>query len=100
MKKQTSHTATAWTRLARVARDAPALDNGMPFGFSTRVVAAWSSQPQAATWEMMEWFTWRALALALIVTLGSAALSYDGLSKVLANETAQAGAFIDDLINL
>jgi hypothetical protein len=72
----------------------------MPFGFSTRVVAAWSSQPQAATWEMMEWFTWRALALALIVTLGSAALSYDGLSKVLANETAQAGAFIDDLINL
>ena len=48
----------------------------------------------------MEWFTWRALALAVIVVAGSAALSYDGLSTMLANETAQASAFIDDLINL
>ena len=89
----------AWTRLVRAAKNAPPETAEMPFGFSTRVVSRWSAQPQESTWAMMEWFTWRALAVAMFFMLGSVALGYNGISDVLANETAQASAFIDDLIN-
>lgn len=98
--KHPGNIQNAWARLAQRAKAAPSRDDAMPFGFSTRVLSAWNARPQEATWAMMEWFTWRALAVAVIVVAGSAALSYDGLSTMLANETAQASAFIDDLINL
>jgi hypothetical protein len=98
--KHSGNSQNAWAKLAQRTQAEPQSDDAMPFGFSTRVVAAWNARPQEATWAMMEWFTWRALALAMIIAIGSAAISYDGLSTVLANETSQASAFIDDLINL
>ena len=97
MNKQ-NNIKTAWGRLSRAAAKAPPEPCGPPFGFSTRVIAHWRNAPQEVAWAMMEWFTWRGLAVAMLVLLGSAALSYDGISAVMANETAQVGDFINDLI--
>lgn len=94
----TDNSASAWGRLVRLAGRADEETPVMPLGFSTRVIAHWKAQPQEASWAMMEWFTWRALAVAALLVLGSAALGFEGLSSVLANETAQAGSFIDDLM--
>jgi hypothetical protein len=35
-----------WNRLAEQARQDPDEDNGVPYGFTTRVVAAWKSSPR------------------------------------------------------
>ena len=88
----------AWARLARKAMQAPDEEITIPLGFSTRVVARWQARPQETAWAMMEWFTWRAVAVAMLVMLGTAALGYEGISTLISNETSQVGDFINDII--
>lgn len=81
-----------WSRLAAVARQAPD-DRSVsaPFGFAARVAAlAAGSEPRFTA--MVERFAWRALGVAALVALVSAATSYPAL-RGLASSAAD-----DDLL--
>jgi hypothetical protein len=89
-----------WPTLAFLASQAPEPDAEAPFGFATRVVAQWKSHPREASVALLEWLTMRGLAVAVVILLGSAALSYDTLLGVFTGETALAGGWIDSLLTL
>ena len=94
----------AWPRLAAHVRasqeDAPLPAADAPLGFATRVVAQWKSHPREASVALLEWLTLRGLAVAVVILLGSAALSYDTLIGVFTGETAMAGGWLDSLLPL
>ena len=92
----------AWPRLAAHVNALPAAQHDVepPLGFATRVVAQWKSNPREASVALLEWLTLRGLAVAVIILLGSAALSYDTLVGVFTGETALAGGWFDSLLTL
>jgi hypothetical protein len=84
---------------ARASQDTQS-DAEVPFGFATRVVAQWKTHPREVSVALLEWLTMRGLAVAVVILLGSAALSYDTLLGVFTGETALAGGWIDSLLTL
>ena len=69
-----------WRKLVAVARLAPAQPPvDLPMGFSTRVAAQGLAQ-RRQTADFLGLWAWRALALALVVMLSSAAVSYRSLA--------------------
>lgn len=101
-RQRQNSTEHAWPRLAaRVRTTATAEPEAeAPFGFATRVVAQWKTHPREASVALLEWLTMRGLAVAVVILLGSAALSYDTLLGVFTGETALAGGWIDSLLTL
>lgn len=69
----------------------------MPFGFATRVVAAWNANRRETTLAAFEWLTWRGLAVALLIFAGSAAFGYETVSDVFGGEASLVGGWIDML---
>ncbi|QIF00329.1 hypothetical protein [Roseimicrobium sp. ORNL1] len=92
----------AWPRLAARASTSPAVQPAAeaPLGFATRVVAQWKSHPREASFALLEWLALRGVAVAVVILLGSAALSYDTLFGIFTGETALAGGWIDSLLTL
>lgn len=93
----------AWPRLATKVRATQVSQAGpeeAPFGFTTRVVAQWKTHPREASVALLEWLTMRGLAVAVLILLGSAALSYDTLLGIFTGETALAGGLLDSLLTL
>ncbi len=90
----------SWNRLARLAAQAPADAADLPFGFGTRVVAAWKSSPAEGYFAALEGLTWRGLAVAVLIFGGCAAFGYDSLVSTMSGEAAQAGSYLSDLFGL
>jgi hypothetical protein len=93
--KPTRPSEQAWTKLARLAADAPAEPADVPFGFAGRVVAQWKSNRRESTLAAFEWLTLRGLAVALIIFVGSAAFGYETLAEVVAGETSMVSGWMD-----
>ena len=87
--------AHAWSRLARLAAQASPEPGSLPFGFASRVVAAWKSDRRETTLAAFEWLTWRGLAVALVIFAGSAAFGYETVTGVFAGETSLVGEWLD-----
>ena len=78
----------AWNRLAPIAARAPEEPADLPLGFATRTVANWKSHPGERVASMMEFFTWRGLALAMLILIGTVAIGYDAVSGFVAGDTS------------
>ena len=69
-----------WLKLVAVARRAPVEEyEALPLGFSTRVAALGLAQPRERV-DVLGLWAWRALALALVAMLSSAAATYPTLA--------------------
>ena len=90
----------AWARLARNAAQAPADVTAVPFGFATRVVAAWKSSPSEGFFAALEGLTWRGVAVAVAIFGGCAALGYDSVLSAMSGEADLAGSIFSDLLGL
>ena len=78
----------AWNKLARTAARAPEEEVELPLGFATRVIANWKSQASEGLLNTLEALTWRGLAVAMVIVIGSAALGYDALSGFLSGDAS------------
>ncbi len=84
-----------WYQLARLARQAPPEPHPeMPFGFDTRVVAAWQAQ-----WGLIEGPPWAALlrtalVCAAVIMLLSLAMTYRSQAPGDLDELATADSMI------
>ena len=76
----------AWNKLARSAAAAPTEAAELPHGFATRVLAHWRAQPGERLFSTMEFLTWRGLAVAMLILVGSVALGYDALSGFISGD--------------
>ena len=90
----------SWNRLARLAAGAPPEAAEMPYGFATRVAAAWKASPSEGIFAALEGLTWRGLAVALVIFGGCAALGYDSFVSAISGDAAQAGSYLSDLLGL
>lgn len=80
-----------WLKLVAAARRAPAEESAaLPVGFATRVAAQGLAQRREAG-DFLGLWAWRALALALVVMVSSAAASYPALAG-----TSSADDDLDD----
>jgi len=59
-----------------------------PLAFATRVIANWKSQASEGLLNTLESFTWRGLAVAAVILIGSVAFGYDALSGFLTGDTS------------
>lgn len=82
-----------WSRLAAAARQAPeARETAAPYGFSTRVAALAFAQERAPV-SLLERFSLRALGVACLLAVVSAAVNYSAVANAL---TEQEGLTTDD----
>jgi hypothetical protein len=76
-----------WARLTAAARRAPGLaETVAPFGFSTRVAALAFTQERAPT--LLERFSLRALGVACLLAVISAAANYSAVANALSEQEA------------
>jgi hypothetical protein len=87
----------AWNKVAQLAAAAPADAADAPFGFASRVVAAWQANRRETTLAAFEWLTLRGLAVALLIFAGSAAFGYETVSEVFTGETSVVSGWVDML---
>jgi hypothetical protein len=87
----------AWNKVAQLAAAAPADVANAPFGFASRVVAAWQANRRETTLAAFEWLTLRGLAVALLIFAGSAAFGYETVSEVFTGETSVVSGWVDML---
>jgi hypothetical protein len=90
-------TEQAWNKLAHSAARAPETAMELPLGFATRVVANWKAQTAEALLNTMESLTWRSLAVAMVILLGTAALGYDALSGFISGDATVPGDIVPAL---
>ncbi len=93
-------TDQAWTKLAHSAARAPDDAAELPLGFATRVVANWKAQAGEALINTMESLTWRGLAVAMVILVGTAALGYDALSGFIKGDTSVTEDMVPSLSSL
>lgn len=90
---------SGWQNLVSAARKVrDERDTSAPYGFSTRVVALAMASSPVATVSLFERFSWRALGLAGLLAIASAATSYPLVAStsdedILSNDTAVAALF-------
>lgn len=73
---------SAWDRLAAAARQATDdRDTKAPYGFATRVAALAMAREGVSTGALFERFSWRALGIAGILALISAASNYSAVAS-------------------
>ncbi len=87
----------AWSRLSRLAGPVTAENTDLPFGFASRVVAAWQANRRETTLAAFEWLILRTLAVALLIFAGSAAFGYETLAGVITGETPVVDGWLDML---
>jgi hypothetical protein len=82
-----------WSRLTAAARLAPQTgETGAPYGFATRVAALALAQERVAP-SLLERFSLRALGVACLLAVVSAATNYSAIANALAE---QEGIVNDD----
>jgi hypothetical protein len=74
-----------WQAALEAARRAPARDDTVPFGFAGRVAALRHSNPSGSTFLLWWTFTWRAIGVAAVVLLASAAMNWSSSSDSALN---------------
>lgn len=91
------HPSTPWRRLVGRARGfIDSRDTSAPFGFAGRVAAlAWQGRASPAA--LFERFALKALTIACLLAIGSAALNY---SALLPPETAEDETVLEDPIGV
>ena len=78
-----------WARLTAAARRAPQTgETAAPYGFATRVAALAFTQERVAS--LFERFSLRALGVACLLALVSAAANYSAVTNVLAEDEGVA----------
>jgi hypothetical protein len=87
----------AWNKVAQLAAAAPADAADAPFGFASRVVAAWQANRRETTLAAFESLTLRGLAVALLIFAGSAAFGYETVSEMFTGETSVVSGWVDML---
>jgi hypothetical protein len=87
----------AWSRLSRLAGPVTAEDTNLPFGFASRVVAAWHANRRETTLAAFEWLTLRTLAVGLLIFAGSAAFGYETLANVITGGPPVVDGWLDML---
>lgn len=88
---------TAWSKISRIAALSPQDSLEPPFGFATRVVAAWKADRREGPLAAFEWLTLRGLAVAFVIFAGSAAFGYDTVADVVVGEASIIGGWLDVL---
>jgi hypothetical protein len=90
-----------WNKLARNAGSAPEREIGEPpIGFATRVIAGWNSRSPESIWNVLDFFTWRSVAVAAVILAGSVMLGYDALSDFVSGETSLPEEMVQPISNL
>jgi hypothetical protein len=84
-----------WQSVLDAARCAPCRDDTAPFGFASRVVALRRSNPAGSTFVLWWKFTWRAIGVAAVVLLASAAMNWSA-----SNDSALNPAIADSMSDL
>ena len=97
---QPNPTTNAWSTLSRLAALAPAETPEAPFGFASRVVAAWRADRRENRLATFEWLTLRGMAVAMVILAGSAAMGYDTLAGVFTGEASLVGGGWLDILSL
>jgi hypothetical protein len=90
----------SWQKLSRLASHAPQDGAAEPFGFATRVVAAWKSSPKEGFLAAFEGVTWRGLVVATGVLGVCALLSYNTLAGLFTGETQFFGNLFGGVFGL
>lgn len=90
----------SWSKLARLAAQAPDDAAEIPFGFPARTAAAWRASSFEGMFAALEGLTWRGVAVALLIFGGCAAFGYESLASVFSGEVAQAGNYLSDLLGI
>ena len=93
-------TTHAWSKLSRLAAQAPADTHEAPFGFASRIVAAWTADRREGRLATFERLTLRGMAVAMVILAGSAAIGYDTLTGVLTGEASLVGGGWLDVLTL
>lgn len=89
-----------WQKLARLARQAPKPAGAeAPFGFATRVATRWSSgeAPAPSTWDVLEMFSLRSLAVAGVLMVAVLFVSYDVATPGWTQQYTVADATFDPI---
>lgn len=89
-----------WQKLARLARQAPKPAGAeAPFGFATRVATRWSSgeAPAPSTWDVLEMFSLRSLAVAGVLMIAVLFVSYDVATPGWTQQYTVADATFDPI---
>ena len=90
-----------WNKLARAATSAPEKEIGEPsMGFATRVIANWKTQGAEGVWNALEFLTWRGLAIAAVILVGSVMLGYDAVSDFVSGDTSLPEDMVQSISNL
>jgi hypothetical protein len=93
-------TTDAWRKLSRLAAPVTVGTQDAPFGFASRVVAAWKANSRESRLATFEWLTLRGLAVAMVILAGSAAMGYDTLAGVFTGEASLVGGGWLDVLTL
>jgi uncharacterized iron-regulated membrane protein len=86
---------TRWRSALDAARGAPSRDDTTPFGFASRVVALRRNAPAASTFLLWWKFTWRAIGVAALALVASAAMNW-----TFSNDSALDPAIADSMNDL
>lgn len=89
-----------WQKLARLARQAPQPADALaPFGFAARIAARWAKagRPALSTWDVLEMFSLRSLAVAGALMVAVMFLSYDVATPGWTQQYTVADATVDPL---
>jgi hypothetical protein len=70
-----------WQSAIDAARRTPARDDNAPFGFASRVATLRSSASSASTFFLWWKFTWRAIGIAALLLVASAAMNWSASSE-------------------
>jgi hypothetical protein len=90
----------AWLKLARLGAQASRNELEMPFGFATRVVAAWKSSPSEGFLAAFEGITWRGFMVATGVLGVCTLLGYNTLAGLFTGETQFFGNLFGGVFGL
>ena len=91
-------TTDPWMKLALQAREAPAEGDDLPFGFSTRVITRWRTQPRESLQETWQRLTYRGLAVATGILAVSLVFGYETVSNVVGGETTLSGSWLENIL--
>jgi hypothetical protein len=86
---------TRWQSAMDAVRRAPTRDDTAPFGFASRVAALRCKSPAASTFFLWWKLTWRAIGVAALLLVASAALNWS-----TSNDSALDPAIADSMNDL
>jgi hypothetical protein len=93
-----------WERLAAAARQIrDSRDTAAPYGFATRVAARAFAAVEPPFSALLAKFSWRALGIAALLAIASAAINYSAFStrsSTSAEDDPASNEIINEIVNL